>query len=302
MSVALQWGYYSKIPSKSKGFLYFDAVTSLREQYSGQVTENPIDGGGKITDHFTRDNPVITLSAVLSGVDISINGVDITDGSINGEAPQNRKDRRAVKTQSVSVGNPAKNALTKYLPDVVGQFFKPTKPDISLPAQEVDTLRQMKDKLKSLFDDDGATIVSLYEYYGNNLKTPAISNLVMIGLSFSETPEQGEGLFCEITLKQVRFTYTKKENIPKDVADSLAAKAESLSDKGVQDSTVQENASEAAQKQIQCKPYKETVASKVLPSLTPTQREQLGYCAEEIAAKGFNDKIYIPPLLAKPQQ
>lgn len=302
MSIALQWGYYSKIPSKSKGFLYFDAVTSLREQYSGQVTENPIDGGGKITDHFTRDNPVITLSVVLSGVDISINGVDITDGSINGEAPQNRKDRRAVKTQSVSVGNPAKNSLTKYLPDVVGQFFKPTKPDILLPAQEVDTLRQMKDKLKSLFDDDGATIVKLYEYYGNNLKTPAISNLVMIGLSFSETPEQGEGLFCEITLKQVRFTYTKKENIPKDVADSLSAKAESLSDKGVQDSTVQENASEAAQKQIQCKPYKETVASKILPALTPTQREQLGYCAEEIAVKGFNDKIYIPPLLAKPQQ
>jgi hypothetical protein len=305
MSIALQWGYYSKIPSKSKGFLYFDAVTSLREQYSGQVTENPIDGGGKITDHFTRENPVITLSAVLSGVDISVNGVDITDGSINGEAPQNRKDKRAVKTQSVSVGNPTKNALTKYLPDVVGQFFKPTKPDISLPAQEVDTLRQMKDKLKSLFEDDGATIVSLYEYYGNNLKTPAISNLVMVGLSFSETPEQGEGLFCEITLKQVRFTFTKKEQIPKGVQDKLVAedlknKAGSLTDKGVQDSTLQENASKAAQKQIQCKPYKESVASTALPSLSPTQKEQLGYCAEEIAATGFNDKIYIPPLVVKP--
>jgi hypothetical protein len=243
MSIALQWGYYSKVPSKSKGFLYFDAVTSFKETYQGQVTKHPIDSGSKITDHFTRENAVFTLSAVLSGVDISINGVDIRDAEINGEYPQNRKDKRAVKTQSVSVGNPAKNSLTKYLPDVIGQFFKPTKPDIVLPAQEVDTLQQMKALLKSLFDDDGVTVVSLYEYYGNNLKTPAISNLVMTGLSFSETPDSGDGIFCDITLEQVKFVSIKKSPIPKTVKDSLvseelAKKAESNSPEGKQDSTV----------------------------------------------------------------
>lgn len=243
MSIALQWGYYSKVPSKSKGFLYFDAVTSFKETYQGQVTKHPIDGGSNITDHFTRENAIYTLSAVLSGVDISINGVDIKDAQTNGESPQNRKDKRAVKTQSVSVGNPTKNALTKYLPDVIGQFFKPTKPDIVLPAQDVDTLQQMKESLKSLFKDEGVTLVSMYEYYGNNLKTPAISNLVMTGLSFSETPESGDGIFCDITLEQVKFVSIKKSPIPKAVKDSLvseelAKKAESNSSEGKQDSTV----------------------------------------------------------------
>lgn len=243
MSIALQWGYYTKVPSKSKGFLYFDAVTSLKEVYQGQVTKHPIDGGSNITDHFTRENAVYSLSAVLSGVDISVNGVDIRDGQTNGERPQNRKDNRPVASQSVTVNNPSKNALTKYLPDSVGQFFKPTKPDIDLPAQEVDTLQQMKSLLKSLFADDGVTLVTMYEYYGNNLKTPAISNLVMTNLSFSESPETGEGLFCDITLEQVKFVSIKKSPIPKAIRESLVSQelskaAEGNSSEGKQDSTV----------------------------------------------------------------
>ena len=253
MSIALQWGYSSKVPSKSKGFLYFDAVTSLTEQYSGQVTKNPIDGGGSITDHFTRNNPIITVSAVLSGVDISVKGVDITDNSIKGEKPTNDKSQRPLRYTPTQVKNPQKNALIGLLPDVVGRFFKPTRPDINMAAQTPDTLRAMKDLLIGLFSDNGVTLVTLYQYDGNNLRKPAISNLVMTGLTFKETPETGDGLFCDFTLEQVSFVSVKKSPLPQDikiaaqVSADIQARAEGNSPEGKKDSTVIDNRTALAQ-------------------------------------------------------
>jgi hypothetical protein len=240
MSIALQWGYYfsETNPPLTQGFLYFDAVTALRKSLTGSVSKNPIDGGGNIADHFTRDNPIVTFSGVISGVDISSKYKNIQDP--NGNTPTNLKPAvNAVKINSSS------NPLLDLLPASVGQFFRPSSPAIVMAVQSGDTLKTIQQQLESLFLDGTIQLVTLYEYYGNNLKREPVENLVMTSLVFSDTPETGNSLQCEITLEQVTFSQAKKTQIPKNIGDALVSqdlqnKAAGTDDKGKQDSTAQD--------------------------------------------------------------
>lgn len=242
MSLAIQWGYYDDPdnPPLTQGFIYFDAVTAYKRSFTGSVSKHPIDGGGLISDHFTRDNPVITLSAVISAVDISIKGTRISD--LDGNTPINL--RQFTDPVQIDTDN-----LVRFLPNVVGQFFTPKKPDVILASQPVDTLEQIQELLQSLFLENQVELVSLYEYENNNLRRAPKTNLVMTSLTFNEDPESGEGLFCDITIEQVSFVNTRATQVDQEVREALvtanlAKKAEGLETKGKQDSTVR-NAEEA---------------------------------------------------------
>ena len=239
MTLAIQWGYgptsYKGREPLSQGFIYFDAVTAYRKSYSGSVSKHPIDRGGLISDHFTIENPVITMSAVISAVDISIGGVNIKD--MNGNTPTNRKQY----IESVKVNSDDKS-LVNYLPNVAGQFFTPMKPGVVLAPQPTNVLQQIQELLESLFTEKETELVTLYEYEKSQLKKSPTENLVMTSLVFNETPESGEGLFCEITLEQVTFVNTRKANVPEGISSALVAeeldkKAATLENEGKQDST-----------------------------------------------------------------
>lgn len=240
MTLAIQWGYppYDDVNSLplTQGFIYFDAVTAYKRSYTGSVSKNPIDGGGLISDHFTRENPVITISAVISSVDISIKGINIFD--LDGNSPNNTRWWK----DSVKVNSNDKS-LTNFLPDVVGQFFTPTKPQIVLASQPVDTLEQVRDLLTSLFDRNKVELVKLYEYENSQLLKAPLGNLVLTSLSFNETPESGEGLYCELTLEQITFVSTRTAQVPSGIREALLAqdlqkKGTTLENEGKKDSTV----------------------------------------------------------------
>ncbi len=61
MSIAIEWGYDKNIPSTTKGFIYFDAVTAYNRSNSGAVSSHPISSGSLISDHFTKNNKSITI-------------------------------------------------------------------------------------------------------------------------------------------------------------------------------------------------------------------------------------------------
>lgn len=269
MSLAIQWGYtpvgYSNQLPVSQGFIYFDAVTAYRKTLSGSVTKNPIDSGGNISDHFTRENPVITISAVISGVDISVNGISIFDE--NGNTPQNTRERR----DPVRVNSDDKSLLT-LLPDSIGQFFTPQKPEVVLAAQPVDTLNQIQEVLESLFSQDEAQLVTLFEYFGNNLTKKPLQNLVMTSLVFNEDANTGEGLHCDITLERISFVSLKKTQIPKGiqsqlVAADLAKRAESQNSKGKVDSTPQDGIPPNLRKQEKVKSVAADITDGVVSKL-----------------------------------
>jgi len=238
LTLALQWGFDNSPnnPPVTQGFIYFDAVTSFSRSYTGSVSKHPIDGGGLITDHFTRENPILQISAVISAVDISSRQVQIVD--YDGNTPTNsRTVKEAVKISG------SDNKFYKLLPASAGQFFKPKNPDIILASQNVDIIDQIKDLLISLFEDK-VELVKLFEYDNGNLRKRPIENLVMTSFVIKEDSDTGECLECDITLEQVSFAINKKTQIPQSVSSALVSAdlskaAESENQKGKEDSIPQ---------------------------------------------------------------
>lgn len=236
MTLALQWGFYDSPtnPPKSQGFIYFDAVSVFTRSYTGSVTKHPIDGGGLITDHFTKENPVITLSAVISAVDISAKQPTIVD--YDGNTPTNSK--QVVDAVKISGSD---NKFYKLIPATVGQFFKPKNPEIILASQGTDTIEQIKDLFISLFEDR-VELVKLFEYDNGNLRKRPIDNLVLTSFHIKEDANSGDALECDITLEQVSFAVSKKTQVPQSVSSALVSAdlskaAASENPKGKADST-----------------------------------------------------------------
>lgn len=235
MSVAIQWGYPVPSPGLTQGFIYFDAVTSIDESYSGEVSRNPIDGGGNIADHFTRDNPKVTFSGVISAVDISAKYKLIRD--TEGNRPSNLR----AAPEPVKVNDDGLSGLN-FLPSFIGQFFKPTSPEVVIGIQSSEIIQTVKQTLTNLFKDGQVQLVTLYQYEGNNLRYTPLKNLIMTSLRFRETPETGNALFCDVSLEQVTFSNAKKTQLPEEYSQALVSqdlknKSNTTDDLGKQDST-----------------------------------------------------------------
>ena len=114
MSLAISWGDSS---IQDGGLIYCDAVTSYTQNYSGQVSKHPIDSGGLVTDHYIKSNPIFTIGAVITGVDISTGTYLIQD--LDGNSPYNSNQA----PNAVSVNSTDQSVLKKFIPDSIGQFL-----------------------------------------------------------------------------------------------------------------------------------------------------------------------------------
>lgn len=126
MSFALKWE-----PSETQagGFVYFDAVTSWNRSYTGSTTKHPVDSGGNISDHYINNNPIFTMSVVLSAADISLTAFALSDQDSN--KPLNSRPAPT----GVSVTSSDQSLLTKFLPNVIGQFLPDTLPTVVMDGE-----------------------------------------------------------------------------------------------------------------------------------------------------------------------
>lgn len=241
MSLAIGWGDSS---DQDGGFIYCDAVQAYTQNYSGSVTKHPVDGGSNITDHYIKSNPIFTIGAVITGVDISTGTYLIQD--LDGNAPYNSNEAPT----AVSVKSTDLSVLKKFIPDSIGQFLSDSTPDVVIDSRRTDLIEQIRQALidltagvvfneKSGQFDPSIQLVRLFEY-DNTLLRKVINNLVMTKITFKEDVNTGYGLYCDITFEQVTFAFLKKTVIPKDVQNSLKKKASTKASKGKQDSTPQD--------------------------------------------------------------
>lgn len=224
------------------GFIYMDAVTQYSRDFKGQVTSHPIGSGGNISDHFIRDNPLYSFTGVISGADISIGREFILDES--GFSPDNvYPDIPEVKIK----GN--ENDLLSLLPDSVSQYFVDAEASVSVSnTRRRDTLIRVRNSLESLFEKDGLSLITLYEYKNNKLDR-FIDNLVMTSLSFREDPDSGLALYMSINLEKISFTELKTTTLdkkevaklnPKTVKPEIKNAAAPLENKGSKNSNIPE--------------------------------------------------------------
>lgn len=241
MSLAISWGDSS---IQDGGLIYCDAVNSYTQNYSGQITKHPIDSGGMVTDHYIRSNPIFTIGAVITGVDVSTGTYLIQD--LDGNSPYNSNEA----PNAVSVNSTDQSVLKKFIPDSIGQFLSDDQPEVVIDSRRADLIEQIRQALIDLtagviFNektgqfDPSIQLVRLFEY-DNTLLRKVINNLVMTKITFKEDANTGYALYCDITFEQVTFAFLKKTVIPKDVQDSLKKKSSSKASKGKQDSTPQD--------------------------------------------------------------
>lgn len=239
MSFALKWGSIDE-PNKSSGLIYMDAISVFTQDYKGQVTKHPIDSGSNISDHFIKENPVFGLTGVISGTDISTFTNLIRD--LEGNIPHNAYDL----TEAVSI-NSTESDLFKLVPDVIGQFFQPELPEVTIGIDRTIVTDQVRDGLISLMSgvsynearnkfESNVQLVQLYEYT-KTIISRITSNLVITSLKFKEDTGSGDGLYFDMVLEQVSFVQIKKGQLPKSIGDSLKKKATTEQKKGAQDST-----------------------------------------------------------------
>jgi hypothetical protein len=243
MTLALKWCNYSDQDAYSGGFIYFDAVTSFTQNHRGQVTKHPVDGGGRITDHFIRENSTYNISAVLSAVDVSNATFVIQD--LEGNTPFNVE----MVTQPVFINQGGLlNGLKKFIPSSIDQFIPDTEPEIIMQDARGDYLTYIRSLFTKLLTgkifnpetnqyDSHIEVVSLYEYDNLVLKS-IVTDLVLVGISIREDINTGGGLFCDFSLEKVEFVSLQKTTIPQNITDSLNAQSASKVSKGKQDSTV----------------------------------------------------------------
>lgn len=239
MSLAIRWD-----DDNGGGLIYFDAVTSYSQDYSGKVTAHPIDAGGNVTDHYYKSNPRFKIGAVISGIDISTGTYLIQD--LDGNSPYNSNEA----PNPVSVNSTDQSVLQKFLPDSIGQFLSDDSPDVVVDSARTDLIEQIRDALIGLTSGeliDPATgqfnpniqLIDLYEYDGTKLSR-IVNRLVMTNVTFRETPDSGYALYCDFSFEQVTFASLKRTVIPQDVQNALKKKASAKNSKGKQDSKVQD--------------------------------------------------------------
>lgn len=242
MTMGIKWG--ADDPD-NQGLIYFDAITAYSESHSGQVTKHPVDTGGNITDHFIKDNAKFTISAVITGVDISNNSYLITDGQ--GNSPFNT----SIAPTAVSVNSTDNSVLNKFIPGSINQFFSSSSPDVVMDGEKTDLLDQIKFFLVDLMSgvkfnsttnqfDSNVQIVELYQFEGT-LLTDIVFDLVMTNITFDEKPDTGRALYCNISLEQVNFVSLQKTTIPVTVTPVLSKKVAKKKVQTKCDSTVKDS-------------------------------------------------------------
>lgn len=241
MSLAIRVGENNDLDGL---FIYFDAVTVYTQNYTGQVTKHPIDAGASISDHYIRDNPTFTISAVITGVDISTGTYLIQD--LDGNFPFNAK----FPVNPVSINSTDDSVLNKFIPNSIGQFLSDSEPSVTMDSQRAELIDQIRDALIDLTSgtklneetgqfDSNIQVVRLFEYKGQLLNR-ILNNLVITGIRFNEAADTGFALYCDITFEQVTFAFLKKTDIPKDVQQPVQKKASSKKSVGKCDSTIKD--------------------------------------------------------------
>ena len=216
MSLAIKFGDTND-PFSLAGALYFDAVTAFDRDYSGKVTEHPLEAGAMITDHFISNNAKYRIAGVFSGVDFSnIPSMVSIDGSPlmnSNPAPS------PVSVQDTSL-------IRKFTPAVLEQFFGQMMPSVQMDqSPRLNFSSMIEDFLREILTglyynskrekwENRITPAVLYEMDGATPVRP-VQDLVLTSVNISEDQDTGEALILTMTFEKVNYVTSEKADAPK---------------------------------------------------------------------------------------
>jgi hypothetical protein len=210
---------------RAKGdIIWFDAVLQFNRQNSASVSKHPLETGSYITDHTTTENPIITISGVITDVDFNI------------QRPKVEKEKQFVNNKPlpnniVTVESDG-GKYKEFLPESISQFFEDQPPHVNInPITRPKTAEAIEDDLIQIWKDKEA--VTLMEFKGSVAKE-RYDNCIITNLTFNESSDSGDALWPSITLEQVAYAKSTNVKIPQKVAASVKNAASPTNGKGTQ--------------------------------------------------------------------
>jgi hypothetical protein len=219
---------------RSKGdIIWFDAVLQFGRQYSASVTKHPLEDGSYITDHTTTENPVISLSGLITDVDFNLQRPVISQEEANEKKIQQKPfvNNNPLTNPTVEI-NTDGGKYKDFLPESISQFLEDSAPSVTVtPVTRSMTATTIEEYLIDIWKSKEEIV--LYEFEGSRIKK-LHTNCIVTSLNFNETPESGNALWPVMTFEQVSYAISKDTSIPKNVSASVKNKASGTNGKGNQ--------------------------------------------------------------------
>lgn len=217
------------LKSENGDFIYLDVVTQYSRSLASQVSSHPVDGSGTVSDHVIKQNPRLQLVGNLSGADFNSGKPDLSpEDRVFIGISQIVVESDVADIISVSYED---NPLT-LLPDVIGQFFTDTLPEVEGITDGRSSSYSEKilfSVLRSFYKNKRN--LTLYEF-DNGTVVETIEDVFITSLNVNETVTSGDSLAFDITLEQVTFSSLVEEEIPEDVQQAFREKTAEKQNKG----------------------------------------------------------------------
>jgi hypothetical protein len=200
----------------------FDSILSFSESYSGGVTSQPIEDGGKISDHIITDN----LKIKIQGVVTDYNFWNPLKDAANVAVPGYDYNRTGAMGLTDSNGSPALSDAP-VPSDYAG---KDNDTNTSVKAS-MDTVRQ---RLISIQRNKEVITILGYLVREKDSLIVSYENCVITDLSFDTSPDSGYAIYPNISIEQVNIVKVKTQfaNSQKIVEEKVADQATGEDGKG----------------------------------------------------------------------
>ena len=206
------------LKNQNSDFIYLDVVTKYSQTLSSKVSQHPVDGFGVVSDHITKENPKLQISGFLTGADFNFSKPKLTP-----------EDRGFIGISQVVVESDIASAIrvtnennpTNLLPDISGQFFSDTLPEVQGLSEDRGDSYSEKAlflKLESLYINK--EVLSVFEFNDGSVVESFLPDVVITNLTIKESTETGDALAFDLTLEQITFSYLIETRVPVDVAEA----------------------------------------------------------------------------------
>lgn len=231
------------LKSENGDFIYFDVVTQYSQNFPSQISQHPVDGAGVISDHVIKHNPRMQITALISGADFNSTKPDLI-----------AEDRTLLGVNNVVSLNEVATPITvsydrnpnNLFPDVIGQLFTDTLPEISGIVEGRNSSYSEKvifTRLQQFYVDKVRTTV--YEFDEGTI-VEEILDMYITNISAKESSENGDALVVTVSLEQAQITSLLEEELPEDAQESFQERsAERVSRGGQSDEDGSENTNSA---------------------------------------------------------
>lgn len=250
MSIAIKFGDETNENSLA-GVLYIDATTDFNRDYSGKVTEHPIEAGASITDHFISSNPKIKITGVFSHVDFSQYPKNIRIG--DNDLVMNANSRPTAVGAS-DIGT----SLSRFIPGAISQFLPNVPTNVSIDTGARVNYRDfietfMRELITGLYYNkdrerwENRMTPSTIYVVERGIPLPFMSDVVLVNFSIKEDADTGEALFFDSSFEKVNFVTLEKAEAPKPERNTADSRATTKTEnKGNPASTGSQSANERA--------------------------------------------------------